>query len=82
MWTSCSSEVALNFGCYSHGNEIDCPATLCQQVPEFSYGVLREAARRRRARRCAAAFAIAPPEYSITPPVIVLPPGQSTETPT
>jgi hypothetical protein len=32
--TSCSSGTTSG-GCYSHGAPISCPATICQQVPEF-----------------------------------------------
>jgi len=35
MWTSCSSDLVSKSGCYSHANKISCPATFCQQVPEF-----------------------------------------------
>ncbi len=31
---SCSSGTTTG-GCYSHGTPISCPATICQQVPEF-----------------------------------------------
>jgi hypothetical protein len=31
---SCSSGTTSG-GCYSHGAPISCPATICQQVPEF-----------------------------------------------
>jgi hypothetical protein len=35
LWTSCVTEFVTKSGCYSHNNKIKCPASFCQQVPEF-----------------------------------------------